>query len=108
MENKLDEVRKIDNITCSTPEEIVRGLEILKSKSDTLFNQSLNNAILEQDIDIICGHINCFRKKLGKACISDECRILVGNFFSEYFRHHSKDSKTSSIDFISDAIEHFS
>jgi hypothetical protein len=107
METKLNAVRKIGNISCSTPDEIVRGLESLKSKSDKLFIQSLNNAILEQDMDIICGHIDWFRKKLGKVCISDESRIRVGIFYFNYFRHHSKDGEISSADFISDALEHF-
>ena len=108
METKLATVRKIDNITCNTPDDIVLGLDSLKRKSDELFIQSLSNAILEDDMDIICGHIDWFRRKLGKSCMDYEGRNLVGSFYSQYFKQHPKNGEISSADFISDALEHFS
>lgn len=108
METKLTTIRKIGNVSCSTPDDIVLGLEKLKDEGDDLFIQSLNNAILENDIDIICGHIDWFRRKLGKACMDYDVRILVSSFYSQYFKQHPKDGEISSADFISDALEHFS
>ncbi|WP_062309816.1 hypothetical protein [Polynucleobacter sinensis] len=108
METKLAAIRKIGGVTCSTPDDIVLGLESLKDEGDDLFIQSLNNAILEDDMDIICGHIDWFRRKLGKSCMDFDGRTLVASFYSQYFKQHTKDGEISSADFISDALEHFS
>ena len=108
MDTKLASIRKIGNITCRTANEIVLGLESLKNTSDELFSQSLCNAILEDDMEIICGHIDWFRKKIGEDCMDYEKRKLVSSFYSEYFMRHPKNGEISSAEFISDALEHFS
>lgn len=108
MDTKLATVRKIGNMSCSTAEDIVRGLESLKDESNDLFIQSLNNAILENDIDVICGHIDWFRRKLGKSCMDLDGRALVSIFYMQYFKKHIKNGAISSAEFIGDALEHFS
>lgn len=108
MNVKLSAIRKIGDVTCSTPDDIVLGLANLKGKSDELFVASLNDAILEDDMDIICGHIDWFRRKLGKGCLDLNERNLVSSFYTQYFEQHPKDGKISTADFIGDALEHFS
>lgn len=107
MEIKLATSRKLGNITCKTADDIVYGLENLKAKDNDLFVQSLSNAILENDMDIICGHIDWFRKKIGKDCLNNETRIYVSDFYWRYFKNHRKNGEISVANFIGDALEHF-
>lgn len=107
MEIKLTTSRKLGNVTCKTAEDIVHELENLKNEDNDLFIQSLSNAILENDMDIICGHIDWFRKKIGKDCLNHDLRAHVSDFYLRYFKDHTKNGEISVADFIGDALEHF-
>lgn len=50
-----------------------------KGEGDLLFIQCLDNLILEDGADIFYGHIECFRRKLGKAFMNYDRRTQVGS-----------------------------
>lgn len=107
MNSKLNSIRQIGDIHCTTPEDVVLGLATLKGKSNDLFIASLSRAIFEKDIDIICGHIDWFRRKLGKDCLDDHHRDQVEGFYQEYFQKQPPDGEIMVANFLGDALEHF-
>ena len=108
MNVKLESIREVGDITCSTPEDILLGLASLKGKGDEQFIDSLRQAVLANDIDIICGHIDWFRRKLGKDCLDQLSRHQVANFYADYFHAHPKNGEIMIADFMASALEHFS
>ena len=108
MTTKLLNIRQIGDILCATSEDVLLGLASLKGKSDQAFIESLNNAIFEGDMDIICGHIDWFRHLSGKNCLDISDRKQLEQFYRHYFAKHKKNSGIKYTDFIVDALEHFS
>lgn len=108
MNVKLNSIREVGDITCSTPEDVVLGLANLKGKSDEQFIDSLRQAVLTNDIDILCGHIDWFRSKLGKDCLDQVNRDQVAIFCEKYFQSHPKDGEIMIAEFLGVALEHFS
>ena len=108
MNVKLNSIREVGDINCTTSEDVVLGLAKIKDKGDEQFIDSLRQAVLANDIDIICGHIDWFRRKLGKDCLDQVNRHEVAIFCDEYFRAHPKDGAIMIAEFIGEALEHFS
>lgn len=107
MNVKLNSIRKVGDITCSTAEDVVLGLANLKGKSNEQFIDSLRKAVLANDNDIICGHIDWFRRKLGKDCLDPINRHQVEIFYEDYFRVHPIDGEIMIAEFLGSALEHF-
>ena len=104
---KLLNVRQVGDILCATSDDILLGLASLKGKSEEAFIESLSQAIFNEDMDIICGHIDWFRHLSGRECLTHSDRKKLENFYRHYFSNHKKNSGFKYTDFLVDALEHF-
>ena len=100
--------RKLGGIECKTSEDVVIGLSRLKSHSEQDFIESLQCAIFEGDIDIICGHIDWFREKAALPKLNAYQRVEVKEFYKQYITQHPPDGILRMAQFITAALEHFS
>ena len=104
----LSKCRNLGGVNCKTVKDIVLGLGLLKSQSDQMFINSLHRAIYEGDMDIICGHIDWFRDKVGLPCLNELEREEAQLFYKQYLSKHPPDGVLRMAQFISAALEHFS
>ena len=79
-----------------------------KSNNNLYFFNELHRAIYEGDIEVICSHIDWFRKKNGKPILTDIERHDLTLFYKNYLIQHPPDGILRMAQFINAVLKHFS
>ncbi|MCF8190574.1 MAG: hypothetical protein K9J14_04845 [Polynucleobacter sp.] len=107
MGQTLDSQREFFGVTCDTADDVLKALASIRSEGQEKFFASLCLAVDEGDIDLICGHIDWARAKLGDGCMGSDERSEVRKFYKEFIDRNPAPSDDRASLFISEAFDEF-
>ncbi len=92
-------------VTCDTASDIVLALDEARTQGEDVFLQTLIDAMSIADEDIICGHIDRFRVRLGKKLMDSNERDSLMEFFFKFRDSKSSTNEELAWEFISEAVD---
>lgn len=107
MSYTLDSQREFFGITCDTANDVLKALASIRNQRQEQFFASLRLAVDDADIDLICGHIDWARAKLGDGCMGSDERSEVRKFYKEFIGRNPTPSDDRASLFISEAFDEF-
>lgn len=107
MSYTIDQQRVLFGVTCNTASDIIYALQAARSQGQDVFFSTLKNAVDTADEDLICGHVDWFRIKLGEALMNAKQRDEVMSFYKSFISANPTPSDDRSATFMSDAYDKF-
>lgn len=104
MSHTLSSHRIFFGVPCDTSSDIVSALEEARVEGEDAYLQTLIDAMAHEDEDIICGHIDRFRIRLGKELMDSSERSSLMSFFHTFTASNPGSSNEKAWKFISDAV----
>lgn len=105
MSHVLSKHRIFFGVTCDTSSDIVSALQEVRSEGEDVYLQTLVDAMAQADEDIICGHIDRFRVRLGKELMDSNERSSLMSFFHTFTTNNPGSSNEITWKFISEAVD---
>ena len=107
MSYTLDSQREFFGVTCDTADDVLKALASIRNQGQEQFFASLRLAVDDADMDLICGHIDWARAKLGDGCMGSDERSEVRKFYKEFIDRNPTPSDDRASLFISEAFDEF-
>lgn len=104
----LNSIIKGDSHQLNSLEDRLKYFDKAKSHNNLYFFNELHRAIYEGDIEVICSHIDWFRKNDGKPILTESEHHDVALFYKNYLVQHPPDGILRMAQFINAALERFS
>ncbi len=107
MSHTLSKHRILFGVPCDTASDVVEALEEARSEGEEVYLRTLVDAMAHADEDIICGHIDRFRIRLGKELMESNERSSLMSFFHTFTANNPDSSNERTWKFISEAVDEY-